>query len=130
MLCGHPNVFGGPGLSGFRVVSDLPSSARLHNQLAFPANAFSRFQSQAQSRLFELKGTFSRPVIFFVFSNLKHGDQECRFVKRAEKFGPYLEKLFGNHLIELRRSMNIISPPLSLRRYGMHLAVAAWLEKR
>ncbi len=27
MLCGHPNVFGGPDLPGFRVVSDLPSSA-------------------------------------------------------------------------------------------------------
>ncbi len=46
-----------------------------------------------------------RPVIFSVFSNLKHGEQECPFVKRAEKFGPFLEKLFRDRLVQSKKLM-------------------------
>ena len=91
MLGRHAQIFGGPDYLGLHVVRIVRFATLLLNQLDFPTFVLSHSPSLAQSCLFEPRWVRDRPVIFSVFANLKHGEQECRFVKRAEKFGPFLE---------------------------------------
>ena len=90
----HAHIFGRPDFLGLHVAGIFRFVTLVLNQLDIPTCVRSYSPSPPQPCRFEPEWVCDRLVIFSVFSNLKHGEEECRFAKRAEKFGPFLENLF------------------------------------